>query len=155
MGQVVARAAAVFKARVMEATALVPAFRATKKNQGGYNQGNQQSGQGGQQQQQFGYQSHPKQLSSGQYHVFTTSLCKRDQKLHKRAVNTVEPAVPQYLQWSEQPIMWSRADNRPGLIIWVIWLWWWHLKLGGTNLLRYSWMEAAASISFIMKPFVA
>ena len=47
-------------------------------NQGGYNQ---QSGQGGQQQ-QSGYQSNPKQLNSGQYHVFTTSLCKRDQKLH-------------------------------------------------------------------------
>ena len=60
-------------------------------NQGGYNQ---QSGQGGQQQQQSGYQSNPKQLNSGQYHVFTTSLCKRDQKLHKRAVNAVEPAVP-------------------------------------------------------------
>ena len=50
-------------------------------NQGGYNQ---QSGQGGQQQQQSGYQSNPKQLNSGQYHVFTTSLCRRDQKLHKR-----------------------------------------------------------------------
>ena len=78
-------------------------------NQGGYNQGNQggynqQSGQGGQQQQQSGYQSHPKQLNSGQYHVFTTSLCKRDQKLHKRVVNVVEPEVPHYLRWSEQPI---------------------------------------------------
>ena len=57
-------------------------------NQGGYNH------QGNQQQQQSGYQSNPKQLNSGQYHVFTTSLCKRDQKLHKRAVNSVEPAVP-------------------------------------------------------------
>ena len=37
----------------------------------------------GDQQQQSGYQSNPKQLNSGQYHVFTTSLCKRDQKLHK------------------------------------------------------------------------
>ena len=47
-------------------------------NQGGYNhQGSQQ------QQQQSGYQSNPKQLNSGQYHVFTTSLCKHDQKLHK------------------------------------------------------------------------
>ena len=42
-------------------------------NQGGYNhQGSQQ------QQQQSGYQSNPKQLNSGQYHVFTTSLCERD-----------------------------------------------------------------------------
>ena len=43
-------------------------------NQGGYNA---QPGQGNQQQ-QSGYQSDPKQLNSGQYHVFTTSLCKRD-----------------------------------------------------------------------------
>ena len=42
-------------------------------NQGGYNQ---QSNQGNQQ--LSGYQSHPKQLNGGQYHVFTTSLCKRD-----------------------------------------------------------------------------
>ena len=48
-----------------------------------------------------GYQTNPKQLNGGQYHVFTTSLCKRDQKLHKRAVNAVEPAVPRYLRWSE------------------------------------------------------
>ena len=109
MGQVAARVLA-FRARTMVVAALVPAFRATKKNQGGYNQGNQQSGQGGQQQQQSGYQSHPKQLSSGQYHVFTKSLCKRDQKLHKTAVNVVELAVPRYLWWSEQPIVWSRED---------------------------------------------
>ena len=78
-------------------------------NQGGYHQ---QSGQGNQQQ-QSGYQSNPKQLNSGQYHVFTTSLCKRDQKLHKRAVNAVKPAVPRYLRWSEQPIVWSRQDHPP------------------------------------------
>ena len=48
-------------------------------NQGGYNQQPNQ----GNQQQQSGYQSNPKQLSSGHYHVFTTSLCKRDQKIHK------------------------------------------------------------------------
>ena len=71
-------------------------------NQGDYNQ---QSNQGNQQQQWSGYQSNPKQLNGGQYHVFTTSLCKRDQKLHKRAVNSVEPAVPRYLRWSEQPIV--------------------------------------------------
>ena len=65
-------------------------------NQGGYNQ---QSNQGGQQ--QSGYQRNPKQLNSGQYHVFTTSLCKRDQKLHKRLVNAVELVVPRYLHWSE------------------------------------------------------
>ena len=45
--------------------------------------------------------------------MFTTSLCKRDQKLHKRAVNAAEPAVPRYLRWSEQPIVWSREDHPP------------------------------------------
>ena len=79
-------------------------------NQGGFNQ---QSGQGNQQQQQGGYQTNPKQLNGGQYHVFTTSLCKGDQKLHKRDVNAVEPAVPRYLRWSEQPIVWSREDHPP------------------------------------------
>ena len=83
--------------------------------QGGYNQ--QQSGQGEQQQQQSGYQSHPKQLNSGQYHVFTTSLCKRDQKVHKRAVNLVEPAVPRYLRWSEQPLYGAGQITPSGLII--------------------------------------
>ena len=78
---------------------------------GGNNQ--QQSGQGGQQQQQSGYQSQPKQLSGGQYHVFTTSLSKHDQKVRKRAINSVEPAVPCYLRWSELPIIWSREDHPP------------------------------------------
>ena len=86
-------------------------FQGSQGNQGGYSQ---QSSQGGQQQQQSGYQSNPKQLNSGQYHVFTTSLCKRDQKLHKRVVNAVEPTVPCYLRWSEQPILWSREDHPPG-----------------------------------------
>ena len=66
-------------------------------NQGGYNQQPDQNNQ----QQQPGYQSNPKQLNSVQYHVFTTSLCKRDQKLHKMAVNAVEPAIPHYLRWSQ------------------------------------------------------
>ena len=57
-------------------------FQNSQGNQGGYNQ---QSAQGGRQQSQSRYQSNPKQLNSGQYHVFTASLCKRDQKLHKRA----------------------------------------------------------------------
>ena len=81
-----------------------------QSNQGGYNQ---QNNQGNQQQQQSGYQSNPKQLNSRQYHIFTTSLCKQDQKLHKRAVNAIEPAVPRYLRWSEQPIVWSREDHPP------------------------------------------
>ena len=45
--------------------------------------------------------------------MFTTSLCKRDQKLHKRAVNAVETVIPRYLRWSEQPVVWSREDHPP------------------------------------------
>ena len=82
-------------------------------NPGGHNNQNNQNNQGGynQQQQQSGYQSNPKQLNSGQYHVFTTSLDKRDRKVQRRAVNSVEPATPRYLRWSEQPIIWSREDH--------------------------------------------
>ena len=118
-------------------------------HQGGYNQ---QSGQGGQQQQQSGYQSNPKQLNSAQYHVFTTSLCKRNQKLHKRVVNAVQPAVPRYLRWSEQPIVWSREDHpprvdNPGQLALVV------APQVEINSLKYSWMEVAASTSSIMRPF--
>ena len=48
-----------------------------------------------------GFQNNPKQLSQGQYHVFTTSSCRRDRKLQRRAVNAVAPAVPRWLNWSE------------------------------------------------------
>ena len=79
------------------------------RNQGGHTHQNIQNGQ----QQQSGYQSQPKQLSNGQYHVLTTGLDRRDRKLHKRAVNSVVPALPRYLRWSEQPIVWSREDHPP------------------------------------------
>ena len=84
-------------------------------NPGGHNNQNNQNNQGGynQQQQQSGYQSNPKQLNSGQYHVFTTSLDKRDRKVQRWAVNSVEPVMPRYLRWSEQPIIWSREDHPP------------------------------------------
>src|SRR6187401_763555 len=97
-------------------------YQGNNGNHNGHNQHNQQHGQGGynnqgnqqrQQQQQSGYQSNPKELSSGQYHVFTTSLCKRDQKILKPAVHAVEPATPRFLHWSEQPIVWSREDHPP------------------------------------------
>ena len=45
--------------------------------------------------------------------MFTMSLCKRDQKIHKRAVSAVEPVVPCFLRWSEHPILWSREDHPP------------------------------------------
>ena len=59
--------------------------------QGAGNQGMNQAGshQGG----QSGFQNNPKQVSQGQYHVFTTSSCRRDKKLQRGAVNVVVPAV--------------------------------------------------------------
>ena len=90
-------------------------------NQGGNNNQNNQSGQGGynqqQQQQQSGYQSQPKQLNNGQYHVFTTSLDKRDRKLHKRAVNLLNR--PYHVTYAGQSSLSCGAGRitRPGLII--------------------------------------
>ena len=86
--------------------------------------------------------------------MFTTSLCKRGQKLHKRAVNAVEPAVPRYLRWSEQPVVWSREDHpprvdNPGHLALVV-----APQVGGINSLKCSWTEAAASTSSIMRPSV-
>ena len=42
---------------------------------------------------------------------------RREQKLRRRnqAVNAIVPAVPQWLKWSEQPVVWSREDH-PGEI---------------------------------------
>ena len=45
--------------------------------------------------------------------MFTTSLSKRDQKVHKRVVNSIEPAIPCYLRWSEKPVIRSREDHHP------------------------------------------
>ena len=120
-------------------------FQNSQGNQGGYNQ---QSGQGGQQLQQGGYQSNPKQLNSGQYHVFTTSLCKRGQKLHKRVVNVVDPAVPHYLRWSEQPILWSREDHpllvdNPGHLALVV-----APQVGGYKLTKVL-MDGGSSINIL------
>ena len=127
-------------------------FQGNQGNQGSQGGYHQQSGQGNQQQ-QSGYQSNPKQLNSGQYRIFTTSLCKRDQKLHKRAVNTVEPAVPRYLRWSEQSITWSREDHpprvdNPSQLALVV-----APQVGDINSRRFSWMEVAASTSFTMRRF--
>ena len=93
---------------------------------GAGNNPNQPQGGGNQ---QGGLQQNPKQLhdgngqyyvtarqqnpSRGSYHVFTASTSKRAKKLKVRAVNAVEPAVPQWLRWSEQTITWSCADHPP------------------------------------------
>ena len=51
---------------------------------GNHGGGNQHSGQGTQQEgNQIGFQSNPKQLNSGQCHIFSTSTCKQDSKLKK------------------------------------------------------------------------
>ncbi|KAI4972832.1 hypothetical protein ZWY2020_003757 [Hordeum vulgare] len=73
----------------------------------------QQPPQGGSQQQNDngGFQNNPKQLNGGQYHVFTSSICKRDQKVGHGAFSVIEPALPRYLNWSEQPIVWSREHH--------------------------------------------
>ena len=68
-------------------------------NQGAGYQGADSSGQhqGG----TSGFQSNPKQLSGGQYHVFTTSTSRREKKLKQRAVNAIASSVPRWLNWSE------------------------------------------------------
>jgi hypothetical protein len=57
----------------------------------------------------------PKQL--GQYHTIVVNTSRREQKLRRRnqAVNAIVPAIPQWLKWSEQPVVWSREDH-PGEI---------------------------------------
>ena len=60
-----------------------------------------------------GFRNNPKQLSNGQYHVFTTNACRRDKKVSHRAYSVSEPALPRYLHWSEQTITWSREDHPP------------------------------------------
>ena len=67
-------------------------YQGNSGSSGGGYQGNN-SGGNQQQNNQTGYQSNPKQLSSVQYHVFTTYTDKRDRKLKRRPVNLVEPAV--------------------------------------------------------------
>ena len=76
---------------------------------------------------------------------------KRDQKLHKRAVNSVEPAVPRYLCWSEQPIIWSRGDHppqvdNPGHLALVV-----APQVGGYKFTKVLMDGGAVSISCTMK----
>ena len=60
-----------------------------------------------------GFRNNPKQLSNGQYHVFTTNACRRDKKVSHRAYSVSEPTLPRYLHWFEQTISWSREDHPP------------------------------------------
>ena len=47
----------------------------------------------------------------GALHTFVSFNSRREEKLIKRAVHATLPPVPQYLNWSEQPITWSRQDH--------------------------------------------
>jgi hypothetical protein len=115
-------------------------------NNGGHNQ---RAGQGNQKQGgQSGFQSNPKQLNSGQYHVFTTNTCKRDQKLQRRAISIVDPTVLEYLNWSEYPVTWSwedhplRVDN-PGSLALVV-----APQVGGYKLTKVL-MDGSSSINIL------
>jgi hypothetical protein len=47
-----------------------------------------------------------------QYHIFTTSgKDKRNDLWHEAEVNTVMPAEPQFMHWSEEAITWGREDH--------------------------------------------
>ena len=53
---------------------------------------------------------------AGSLHTFTGFNTKREKKVITRAVavNAVAQVdVPQFLNWSEQPITWSRQDHSP------------------------------------------
>src|SRR3954471_8811791 len=86
---------------------------------------------GGAQQNQSGlarFQANPKQIHDrAAYHVFTTFVFRRDRKLQRRAtmVVTTELAWPRWLNWSEQPITWTRDDHplvveKPGALALVV-----------------------------------
>src|SRR5664279_2745589 len=40
-------------------------------------------------------------------------MSRHGRKLSRRAVNAMPPAVPRWLNWSEQSITWSRVDHPP------------------------------------------
>ena len=100
-----------------------------------------------------GFRSNPKQLNNGQYHVFTTSACKRDKKVKHMTYSVSEPTLPKYLHWSEQTISWSREDhpsridNPDDLALAVA------PKSGDIPFQRFLWMVAAASTYYISTPF--
>src|SRR4051812_10022375 len=53
---------------------------------------------------------------AGSLHTFTGLNTKREKKVIARAVTVNAVAqidIPQFLNWSEQPITWSRADHSP------------------------------------------
>src|ERR1041385_4946378 len=88
------------------------------QNLGHQGAGTKPQHQGSQQNQSglAGFQANPKQLHDrASYHVFTTSSCKRDRKLQRRAAMavTTEPAWPRWLNCSEEPITWTRNDHPP------------------------------------------
>ena len=62
--------------------------------------------------QQGGYPGNSYREAHQSYVVFVTELTDKKSELRSaKEVNAVRPAVPKYLNWSEQEITWSRADN--------------------------------------------
>ena len=53
---------------------------------------------------------YPRQV--GNYHIFLAELETKHSKRRREAeVNAIVPPIPQYLNWSEQEIIWSRKDQ--------------------------------------------
>ena len=61
---------------------------------------------------QGGYPGNDYKEAHQSYVVFVTEPTDKKSQLRRaKEVNAVMPAVPKYLNWSEQEITWSRADN--------------------------------------------
>src|SRR3954462_8442513 len=115
----------------------------------------QQQGPGGGGQQgksgSAGFQANPKQLQNrSAFHVFTTSSCRRDKKLQEMAamVMAMEPTWPRWLNWSEQPISWTRDDHpmvvdNPGALALVV-----SPQVGGYTLDKVL-MDGGSSINIL------
>ena len=98
-----------------------------------------------------GFQANPKQLNDhGAYHIFTTTSCRRDKKLQQRAALSVAttPACPRWLNWSEQPITWTRSDHpmvveNPGALALIV-----APQIGGYTLHKVL-MDGGSSINIL------
>ena len=117
-------------------------------NQGGFNQ---QSGQGNQQQQQG--DTRPIQSSSMVDSMMCLPpVCASETRSFIRGQSMLLSRLfPITYASLSNPLCGVGKITRPGSIIRVTWPWWSHLRLEDISSPRYSWMEGAASISFIMR----
>ena len=58
-----------------------------------------------------GKSDNPYEKKHGVFHTFLGTPSPKAQKSILRALNATVPAVPQYLKWSEVPIIWDRVDH--------------------------------------------